>query len=252
MGELASKDKFKFRFICGPVGLYLSPRFLKMMEMQPNIVQLRQLLTDRFPHLRLACERSSPEAGWPSGIPSLDAALPGGFARSAITEIVSSQRAAGSALVVVSLLQQAFLHHQFVALIDGADSFDPCPLPSSLLERLLWVRCQNVEEAMKAADLVVRDRNLPIVLLDLQINPLSQLRKIAAPVWYRWQRIVEQTATTLLVMTPQPIVSGAHTKVFLKTRFNLDALAKTSEELVSAISCEVADRHDAERIHASA
>ncbi len=220
--------------------------------MQRNIVQLRQLLAERFPHLRLSFDPHSPLPVCPSGLAHLDRALRGGFASSALTEIIADQPASGSSLLVISLLRQAALNHQFVALIDGTDSFDPCPIEPALLSHLLWVRCRNAEEALKAADLVLRDRNLPLAILDLQMNPLAQLRKIPATVWYRWQRIVEHHATTLLVLSPKPIVAGAHAKVFLQTRFNLDAFQKDFSTLADAVSFEIVERPDAERIRASA
>ena len=220
--------------------------------MQRNIVQLRQLLAERFPHLRLSLDPHSQLAVCPSGLSHLDLALRGGFASSALTEIVVDQPAAGSSVLVLSLLRQAALNHQFVALIDGMDSFDPCPILPALLSHLLWVRCRNAEEALKAADLILRDRNLPLAILDLQMNPLAQLRKIPATVWYRWQRLVEHNNTTLLVLSPKPIVAGAHAKVFLKTRFDLDAFQKDFAALADAISFEIVERPDAERIRASA
>ena len=50
----------------------------------------------------------------------------------------------------------------------------------TVLSRLLWVRCRGAAEAMKAADLILRDGNLPLVLLDLAGNPPAQFWDIPA------------------------------------------------------------------------
>ena len=108
----------------------------------------------------------------------------------------------------------AFLR-QFAAVIDGRDSFDAAALEPSTLSRLLWIRCHTAEEAVKAGDLVLRDGNLPVVLLDLALNPVAELRKIPAPTWYRFQRIVEQSTATFIVLTPQALIAPAEVRVTL-------------------------------------
>ena len=49
---------------------------------------------------------------------------------------------------------------------------------------MLWVRCAAREEALKATDLLLRDRNFPLVVLDLKLNPIKQLRKIPTSTWF--------------------------------------------------------------------
>src|SRR5436190_9826974 len=117
-----------------------------------NVIQLRQLLRDKFPGLRtradeLPAKRSD---GWPTGLPLLDARLGGGLPKSAITEVIAARSGCGSALLLVHLLRHAASTSQFVALVDGRDSFDAVALEPSTLSRLLWIRCHDAEEAMKA------------------------------------------------------------------------------------------------------
>jgi hypothetical protein len=57
------------------------------------------------------------------------------------------------------------------ALIDGADAFEPAGIEPADLRQLLWVPCRKATEAIRAADLLLRDGNLPVVLLDLRLNP---------------------------------------------------------------------------------
>ena len=89
----------------------------------------------------------------------------------------------------LALLRQARRANQWVALVDAQDSFDPSKLGEAVFSRLVWVRCRDAAQALKATDLLLRDGNLPLVLLDLQMNPAAELRKIPATTWHRWQRL---------------------------------------------------------------
>jgi len=213
--------------------------------MQPitNIVQLRQLLAERFPALRQFSEQPSLKAAsWPTGLAAIDHLLRGGLPKSAISELVSSQLSAGSALIVAALLRQTCHTNQWLGLVDGRDCFDPAPLDNTLLSRLLWVRCRETKQALKAADLLLRDGNLPLLVFDLRLNPAAELRRIPATTWYRLQRIVELASTTLLVLTPRPMVQGAQVRLSLQSRFTLEALMETEEELLSRLKIELVQR----------
>ena len=213
--------------------------------MQPitNIVQLRQLLAERWPGLRMLSERPWLKVAHEStGLTAIDDLLQGGLPKSAISELVSRQLSAGSALIVAALLRHAYQTNQWLGLVDGQDCFDPAPLDNTLLSRLLWVRCRETKQALKAADLLLRDGNLSLVVFDLRLNPTSELRRIPATTWYRLQRIVELTSTTLLVLTPRPMVKGAQVRMSLESRFTLDALTATEEELLSRLKIELVQR----------
>src|SRR5205823_130630 len=121
-----------------------------------------------------------------TGLSNLDELLGGGLPLGGITEVTSSR---GGGLLLISLLASARKSNSFVALTDGRDSFDPSESSEQMLARLLWVRCQTTAEAVKAADLILRDGNLPLVILDLRSNPVEELRKIPATTWYRLQRV---------------------------------------------------------------
>jgi hypothetical protein len=217
------------------------------MQSVANIVQLRQLLAERFPNVRMRL--GGPEksmACWPSGIPQLDALLDGGLPKSALTELVSSHLSAGSALVVHALLHTAARQRQWAALIDGQDSFDPTSFENRELSRLLWVRCHDAAQALKAADFLLRDGNVTLVIADLRLNPARQLQKTPASVWYRLQRCLEPRATALLVVTPRPMVGAAHVRLQLRNRFALDALAQPASALIGQLSFELLRIHGME------
>ncbi len=186
-----------------------------------KIVDLRQLLAERFPSSR--CTAS---ARLETGLAPLDAALEGGLPQGAITELTSPNLSAGSAGLIYQLLQAAVQERYGVALIDGRDSFDPQPLGQARLRQLLWVRCQKAADAVKAADLLLRDGNFPLVLLDLILNPLEELRKIPSASWYRLQRLVEPAPTALLVLTRRSIISSAHWKLTLEHSWQLADLTQ--------------------------
>ncbi len=209
--------------------------------MAATIVQLRQLLREKFPGLRTRADELPVKQrdGWATGITKLDARLGGGFPKSAISEVIAPRRGSGSALLLLQLLRHAAAQKQFMALVDGLDSFDAASVEQMSLDHLLWIRCHNADEAVKAADLVLRDGNLPVVLLDLALNPEAQLRKIPAPTWYRFQRIVEESAATFIVFTPRAMVSPAEVRVTLRSRFGLSAVEADQLKLTMELEFEV-------------
>jgi hypothetical protein len=183
-----------------------------------SIVDLRALLAERFP------QRFAPAtAVLPTRLPALDE-ITGGLPKSAITELISSSMSAGSASLIHALLINAERQNEFIALIDGCDSFDPQSAGHGSLPQLLWVRCHRALEAVKAADLLLRDGNFPLVIVDLVLNAPEELRKIPQTSWYRLQRLVEGAPTACLVMTRESMVSSAQLKIVLENRWTLAGL----------------------------
>jgi hypothetical protein len=194
------------------------------MAARDKIVDLRNLLAERFPRPPVATETLLT-----TRLSFLDQATGGGLPKSAITELISPQISGGSASLIHALLQSAQRDRYFIALIDGCDSFDPQPLGNSCLRHLLWVRCSQSFEAIKAADLLLRDGNFPLVIVDLVFDDPEELRKIPQTSWYRLQRLVETTSTACLVLSRQSMVSGAQLKIVLENSWSLE----TFEEKVA-------------------
>lgn len=207
-----------------------------------KVIQLRALLTDKIPGLRLSLEESpAVENGFrPTGLPQLDEPLQGGLPRGALSEIVCGQNHGGATLIR-ALLQQAARQKLIVAFIDGSDALDVTQIEEYVLSRLLWVRCHAAEEALKAADLVLRDGNLPFVLLDLQGRPERELRKIPGATWYRFQRLVEQTSAVCLILSPRALAGSAQTRITLHSRFSLDALERDADDLLRELTVKISD-----------
>jgi hypothetical protein len=217
------------------------------MSASQKIVQLRELLAEKFPNARAFFQGRSPARSiWPTGISQLDQLLNGGLPKGAITEIVAENSASGSALVMLALLQQAHENNQWLALVDAQDSFDPAPLDNALLSRLLWLRCRTIADATRATDLLLRDDNLRLTILDLRLSPPAQLRKIPGSTWFRLQRLIEHNGSSLLVLTPSANVGCAQNRLALQTRFTLDALTQTHEELFAKLEFQLLRAHDAE------
>lgn len=194
-----------------------------------RIIDLRNILAERFPQKALP-----PADRLVTGLSSFDAALDGGLTKGAITELTSTPPNAGSASVIGALLQRASRDRYFIALIDGRDSFDPSAsggIDGSALRHLLWVRCRKATEAIQAADLLLRDGNFPLVLLDLVLNPVKELRRIRQSNWYRLQRLVEPAPTAFLVFTPRNMISSAQWKLSLENRWTLAQLDWTAADL---------------------
>jgi hypothetical protein len=192
------------------------------MPAASNIVDLRRLLAERFPAARMrpliALETHS------TGVPALDNLLGGGLPKGELTELVAAGAGSGSVQMLHALLRQVAEAGNFLALVDGADSFDVDAAESFALKRLLWVRCHRADEAMKAADLLLRDRNLPLVVLDLKFNRDAELRRISSSAWFRFSRLAEHNGTTLLVITPRQLVGAAGCRVRIESRLGVEAL----------------------------
>jgi hypothetical protein len=206
-----------------------------------DATKLRALLAEKFPGLRLRLDAAPPAGGkfHPSGLPQIDQRLRGGFPRGALTEIIAAGQNCGGSTLIRALIQQAAAAGAITALIDGTDAFEATTLDENCLARLLWVRCRATAEAIKAADLVLRDANLPFVLLDLKWNPETQLRKIPAATWYRFQRLLEETEAACIVVTPRPLVAPARARITLAPQFRLAALEQQAGPLLRELKLEI-------------
>jgi hypothetical protein len=189
------------------------------MAASAKIIDLRNLLAEHFPRTSLTVP-----ARLKTGLSYIDEPIGGGFPCGAITELISTRTSAGSASLIHALIHNAHRENYFLAVIDGRDSFDPCGLNNGLLRHLLWVRCRKASEVIKAADLLLRDSNFPLVIVDLVLNAPEELRKIPQTNWYRLQRLVEMVSTACLVFTRYEMVGSAQLKVVFENSWNLQNL----------------------------
>lgn len=210
--------------------------------MTPNMfnrsrnLELRRQLAERFPQLAATTSVFARKRVSGPGTESfdLDDLLAGRLPKGVITELIEEKPSAGSALILATLIRRV-CETEWLGLIDSTDSFDPTGFNNELLARLLWVRCRATEQALKAADLLLRDGNLRLVLLDLTLASPYSLRKIPSSTWHRFQRIIEHASAGLLVATPSHLVTCAQFRFSLQNPFTLDALQKPGTDLVKQL-----------------
>ena len=207
-----------------------------LMASSAKIIDLRNLLAERFPHPLCTTARSLT-----TGLSCVDESIGGGLPRGAITELISPGTNAGSASLIRAFVHCAHRDNYFLALIDGRDSFDPCGLDNTWLQHLLWVRCSKATEAVKAADLLLRDGNFPLVIVDLVLNAPDELRKIPQTNWYRLQRLVEIVPTACLVLTRYEMASSAQLKLVLENSWYIQTFE--IEEALSRLRIVVKRSH---------
>lgn len=174
------------------------------MAAPAKLAALRQLLAERSP--------SRPRPSGPAlatGIPAIDDASAGGLPAGAITEVVCAGPSRGSHLLLGRLLAGTRGWRGRVALVDATDCFDPQSHPADLLAHLLWVRCREAATALAAADLLLRDANLALVILDLRDCAAPALRRVPDTLWYRLQRAAEQASLPFVVISPRPLAASA-------------------------------------------
>src|SRR5215468_5837297 len=150
-----------------------------------------------------------------SGIASLDA-LMGGLPRGCLTEICGPE-SSGRTSLLLSALAAATRREEICTLIDASDAFDPNSAAAAGvdLERFLWIRCgfnkrssgtprkrrnaaspeewerqrreDPVEQALRAADLLLQSSGFGVVAIDLASVPQKIARRIPLTTWFRFQ-----------------------------------------------------------------
>jgi hypothetical protein len=196
-----------------------------------RLAALRQLIAEKFP----VCELKT--AGmFATGVAAFDESE-GGLRRGAFSELVGPLSAGG--LFIEGILAAVERERCFAALVDVGRTFDPQGTNPATLRRLLWVCCANPMQAVKATDLLLRDGNLPLIVLDLQSAPASELRRIPASTWHRFQRLVEPTSTALVALTSQPMIESASVRIAVRQRWTLAAMRERRRELLTRVEAQV-------------
>ena len=157
----------------------------------------------------------------PVSVPSIDDALGGGLPAGRLTELVSPAPSGGGQTVIAELLAATLAARQRIALVDGADGFAPSSVPEDLLRHLVWVRCRAPEQAFAAADILVRDGNYAVVVLDLRGCAERILHRTPASTWYRLQRAAEASSVAVLVQTQSLLVPAVPWRLILGTPLSL-------------------------------
>jgi hypothetical protein len=160
------------------------------------------------------------------------------FPAGAVSEIIPSAGGCGISLWIAGLLgepEEAPEFPKFI-LVDGGDGFDPASHSAAACSQLLWVRCRKIDEVLKAADLVVRDANIPFVMLDLCSLPVASLRGIPASSWWRLKQLCETAACRLIVLSPSPIIPCASLRLTLTGSLQLKDFDLFIPEILNRVS----------------
>jgi recombination protein RecA len=135
-----------------------------------------------------------------SGIPEIDL-LTGGLPRGALTEIFGPS-CSGRTSLLLSALSARTAQEEACALIDGGDAFDPHSAEAAGVElrKLLWVRCRNVEQTLRATDLLLQGGGFGLIAVDLSDIAPRLVRHVPLDSWFRFRRAVEDTPTVLVLL----------------------------------------------------
>ena len=138
-----------------------------------------------------------------TGIAEIDS-LAGGLPRGALTEIFGPA-CSGRTSLLLSALAARTAQAEACALIDGCDAFDPHSAQAAGVElkQLLWVRCRNIDQTLRATDLLLQSGGFGFIALDLSDMRAEVLRHVPLDAWFRFRRAVEDTPTILVVLEPE-------------------------------------------------
>lgn len=139
-----------------------------------------------------------------TGIPEADG-LTGGLPQGGITEICGPS-CSGRTSLLMSALASRTGAAEVCAFIDGRNAFDPSSAEATgvQLKQLMWVRCRNVDQALRATDLILHGGGFGLVALDLGDIPLEVVRRVPLNVWFRFRRAVQDTPVKLLLLEQEP------------------------------------------------
>ncbi|HTO02470.1 MAG TPA: hypothetical protein VL069_02155 [Opitutus sp.] len=195
-----------------------------------TLSSLRQLLAERFPQATRTDSRVLA-----TGIPAIDQRV-GGVPCGALTEVVCAAPSCGSQLLLGELLRSTREAGGRVALVDAHNSFDPQSWPEDWLRHLVWVRGHDTAVALQAADILARDANFQLLVLDVRLASLAELRRTPASFWYRLQRAVEPSDLAMVVLTPKATVASAELRLQLERSHEFSAREEARPSLALALS----------------
>ena len=202
--------------------------------------------------------------------------LTGGVPRGGLTEIFGPA-SSGRTSLLLSLLAQVTALEEVCALVDASDAFDPHSAAAAgvNLKSVLWVRCgekvssssvlvslknrasagkreirneklASVEQALRAADLLLQAGGFGLVAIDLGDIPPQIERRIPLTSWFRFRRAVENTATALVVVEQEASAKSCASLVLRTQRLAISTqhLAKAGAgpphvQLLSGLQLEV-------------
>ena len=173
-----------------------------------SVAYIRSQVERRIPGALTVYERQTPEV-FPTGIAAIDCEG-GGIPKGALTQVCAPAGiTSGRTTLLLSLLAQVTGKEQFCAVVDASGCFDPesADAMGVCLSRLLWVRCRGsgtkpVEQAFKAADILIQNGGFGVISIDLGNVDERLIRRIPLTTWFRFARVMEAQPTALVIILP--------------------------------------------------
>lgn len=178
----------------------------------------------------------------PTGATSLDRELGGGYAPGRITEIVEPVASRGVQSLIHHAVAQARRRQQYIALVDTPNHFDPQSESTENLQSLLWVRTTRASEVVQACDILIRDGNFPLLLIDLRLPAHTRRHFIRPAQWYRLQHVCEQSRIAFAAFTAESMIPCAHFRLQLTQPLSLAMFDPSANHVLPGIECEVLKR----------
>ena len=178
------------------------------MSARPPSPAIEALLRDLGSGLHRGARSAAAPARCPTGLPGIDRLLGGGFPRGRLSEI-AGPACCGRTSLALALLARTTAAGEVVALVDGADAFDP---PSAAaagvdLSRVLWVRTSEVPYALRSAEHLLAAQGFALVLLDLAPGHRTPAH-ISPSAWSRLRRTAAGADTALVVLGEQRLADS--------------------------------------------
>jgi hypothetical protein len=197
-----------------PAAATASPSPAERKRLLEDLLRVRRLQADA-PPLRGEDRRLHPLA---TGLVEVDALLGGGFPRGALSE-VHGPASSGRTGVLLALLARTTRGGALAALVDPLDRLDPASMAAAGadLGRLLWLRGPRgaseepspkaLSEAVAAVATLAGSGLFDVVALDLA-GASRERRRLPTTTWLRLQRLVEGTATAVVLVAEEHVACG--------------------------------------------
>lgn len=158
----------------------------------------------------------------PTGIPEVDTLLDGGLPLGAISEITGDE-SSGRTTLALSFLARCTQAEHVCAWVDASDTLDPESAAACgvVLQRLLWVRCRNVDkkydpkpwarldQALRATDLLLQAGGFSSIVLDLGSVAPQHGSRIPLTTWFRYRQAADRTRCCLVVLSKSPYAQSS-------------------------------------------
>lgn len=186
-------------------------------------LQIERCLERRFPAALTPAPRAIRETA-ATGIPEVDAYLEGGLPVGAISELTGPESSGRTSLALAFVSRQT-AEGRPCAWVDVNDALDPESAAANglNLRQLLWVRCRDhatvtapangsaktrpikaswtrLDQALRAADLLLQAGGFAAIVLDLGDTAREQANRIPLATWFRFRQAADRTRCSLLVL----------------------------------------------------